>query len=310
MQTILGAGGIIATEIAKELYQNYTKEIRLVSRNPKKVNVTDEIFSADLTQPKQAQEAVEGSTIVYLTVGLEYKSTVWQAQWVLIMQNVIDACKMHKSKLVFFDNCYMYGQVNGKMDENTPFLTKSIKGFVRKETANLLLSEMKNDTIDAVICRSPEFYGPVGTISFVNATVFDNIKNRKTIQVFLDDSTIQTMIYTPDAAKATALIANTPDAYHQTWHLPCDTNRLNSRQLIALCEEIKGEKLKYNVYGKTMIKIFGFIIPFVKESLELLYQWEYDYVFDCTKFNQRFPDFKTTTLKQGITEILTHQNTK
>lgn len=34
MQTILGAGGSIGTELAKELI-NYTKDIRLVSRNPK-----------------------------------------------------------------------------------------------------------------------------------------------------------------------------------------------------------------------------------------------------------------------------------
>ncbi len=41
MQTFLGGNGIIANELAKELFQNYTKEIRLVSRNPKKINDTD-----------------------------------------------------------------------------------------------------------------------------------------------------------------------------------------------------------------------------------------------------------------------------
>jgi hypothetical protein len=29
-------------------------------------------------------------------------------------------------------------------------------------------------------------------------------------------------IYTPDAAKATAILGNTPDAYNQVWHLPTD----------------------------------------------------------------------------------------
>jgi uncharacterized protein YbjT (DUF2867 family) len=36
MQTILGANGIIGEELAKELRNNYTQEIRLVGRNPKK----------------------------------------------------------------------------------------------------------------------------------------------------------------------------------------------------------------------------------------------------------------------------------
>jgi hypothetical protein len=41
MQTILGANGVIATEIAKAL-PRYTHELRLVSRNPRKVKPTDE----------------------------------------------------------------------------------------------------------------------------------------------------------------------------------------------------------------------------------------------------------------------------
>jgi hypothetical protein len=37
---------------------------------------------------------------------------------------------------------------------------------------------------------------------------------------------------TPDASKAMALIGNTTNAYGQTWHLPCDDNRLTYKQLI------------------------------------------------------------------------------
>lgn len=36
MQTILGSSGQIGQELAKELYKNYTHDIRLVSRNPRK----------------------------------------------------------------------------------------------------------------------------------------------------------------------------------------------------------------------------------------------------------------------------------
>ena len=43
MQTILGSGGAIGLPLAKEL-KSFTSQIRLVSRNPKKVNDTDELF--------------------------------------------------------------------------------------------------------------------------------------------------------------------------------------------------------------------------------------------------------------------------
>ena len=52
MQTILGANGTIGSVLATEL-RKYTENIRLVSRNPKKVNERDELFPADLSQQDQ-----------------------------------------------------------------------------------------------------------------------------------------------------------------------------------------------------------------------------------------------------------------
>ena len=55
MQTILGSGGSIGVPLAKEL-SNFTDRIRLVSRNPKKVNDTDELFPADLSDLNQIND--------------------------------------------------------------------------------------------------------------------------------------------------------------------------------------------------------------------------------------------------------------
>jgi nucleoside-diphosphate-sugar epimerase len=304
MQTILGANGIIANEIAKELHLSFTKDIRLVSRNPKKINTTDELVSADLLNAGQTAGAVKGSEIVYLAAGLPYNSKIWKEQWPVIMRNVIDACKMHQAKLVFFDNVYMYGQVKGIMTEETPFRSVSVKGKVRGKIAQMLLDEIQSNQITAMICRAPEFYGPRNTLSGTNATIFEKIKTGKKIQVLIKDSTLRTLIFTPDAGKATALLGNTADAFNQTWHLPCDTKRLTTKEFIDLCSVIRGDELKYTILKKWMVYLAGIFNPFVKEIIELLYQWEDDYLFDCSKFNKRFPDFKTTALAGGITEII------
>ena len=100
MQTILGSGGTIGKELAKSL-KSFTNDIRLVSRNPQIVNISDQLFPADLTLMADVLKAVEGSEIVYLTAGFEYKAKVWKSIWPLVMQNVIDACKIHKSKLSY-----------------------------------------------------------------------------------------------------------------------------------------------------------------------------------------------------------------
>jgi nucleoside-diphosphate-sugar epimerase len=41
------------------------------------------------------------------------------------MQNAIEACKRYNTRLVFFDNVYMYGRVDGPMTEETPFRPNS-----------------------------------------------------------------------------------------------------------------------------------------------------------------------------------------
>ena len=80
MQTILGAGGSIGRELAKELTR-YSTRIRLVSRHPQKINDTDEIMPADLLDATAADNAVQGSEVVYLVAGLQYRTKTWQQQW-------------------------------------------------------------------------------------------------------------------------------------------------------------------------------------------------------------------------------------
>lgn len=57
MQTILGANGQIAEELARELHKNYKTDIRFVSRNPKKVKDSDELFSANLLDAQATDDA-------------------------------------------------------------------------------------------------------------------------------------------------------------------------------------------------------------------------------------------------------------
>jgi len=303
MQTILGANGIIAIELAKELHSKFTTDIRLVSRNPKKVNETDQLVSADLMNEQETADAVAGSEIVYMTVGLPYDSKIWNRDWPIVMRNIINACKLHNAKMVFFDNVYMYGHVHGVMTEETPFNAVSIKGKVRGEISTMLLNEIKNEKLTAMICRAPEFYGPSNTQSGTNATIFENIKNGKKPQVLVKDSTLRTLIFTPDAGKATALLGNTPDAYNQTWHLPCDTHRKTTKEFIEICSKAYDQELKYTVLKKWMVKMAGLFHPMVKELVELLYQWDQDYIFDCSKFSKRFPGFKITPIEDGIAQI-------
>jgi len=184
MQTILGSGGIIANHLATSL-PAYTDKIRLVSRNPKAVTGNEELVTADLTSAGQVMNAVKGSEVVYLTAGLQYNIKVWQEQWPTLMQNVINACKENGSRLVFFDNVYMYGKVVGPMTEETPFNPCSRKGEVRAQIATMILDEVKRGELTALIARAADFYGPATANSFLNMMVFENLRKGKSAQLMI-----------------------------------------------------------------------------------------------------------------------------
>ncbi|SEH63286.1 Nucleoside-diphosphate-sugar epimerase [Paenimyroides aquimaris] len=307
MQTILGANGQIGEELARELKRNFTSDIRIVSRKAKKVNDTDTVFSADLSIREQAIEAVKGSEIAYFTLGLPMSSELWEQQFPLILRNVIDACKINGTKLVFFDNTYMYPQDDRVITEQTSFAPVGRKGKVRKEMAEMVLREMQSGELDAVICRAPEFYGTGKTQSITNTLIFDNIKKGKKLKVPLSDTKKRSLIWTPDASRATALIGNTPDAFGQTWHLPVDESNPTYKEFITLTSEVYGKELKYSVVPKFVFKIGSFFNKRAKELQELLPRYEHNNLFDISKFKKRFPDFKVTTYRQGIEQIKNEQ---
>lgn len=286
MQTILGAGGVIGIELAKIL-PAYTDAIRLVSRMPQKVNAADELFAADITKAAEVDEAVKGSEVVYLTVGFPYRLKIWKERWPATMRNVIDACKKHKARLVFFDNVYMYDRDHlHHMTEETPVRPTSKKGLIRQQIADMLMSEVKQGNLTALIARSADFAS--GKSSILYQLVTDNLLKGKKANWLVNADKIHNFTFVSDAAKGTAILGNTPDAFNQVWHLPTDATKLTGRQWIELLATELNTKPRYTILSETMLGLLGIFMPVLKEVKEMAYQYDRNYFFDSTKFNQRF----------------------
>jgi len=209
LQTVLGAGGAIGVELAKAL-RDYDTKIRLVSRNPVKVNPSDELFKADLLDEKQTLDAVKGSDVVYLTVGLPYKTSVWSEAWPKLVKNVIKACETHQAKLVFFDNVYMYDPTDlSDMTEDHKVGPTSRKGKVRQMVSDMITQASKEGRIKALIARSADFYGPsIKQTSMLNETTVKPLSEGKTANWMGPLDKKHSFTYTPDAGKATAILGN------------------------------------------------------------------------------------------------------
>src|SRR5690554_4345498 len=247
-QTILGAGGSIGIELAKALKQ-YTSDIRLVSRNPEKINESDTILPADLTKKEDVFKAVEGSDIVYVTIGFPYKIKIWKKFWIPFMRNVIAACMEYNSKLVFFDNVYAIGANHvGHITEESPLSPTSKKGDIRAEVDRMILDGIENNNLNAIIARAPDFFGGTAKAnSIVINLVYDNLVKGKKAQWFCNSKVVHSLGYVPDLAKGTALLGNTPEAYNQIWNLPTDNQRITGEGWINLFASSMRTKNNYTV---------------------------------------------------------------
>lgn len=300
IQTILGANGQIAVELARELQRKYTSDVRLVSRHPRKVNDTDTLVSANLLDAKQTLEAVKGSRIVYFTAGLPPDTALWEAQFPTMLKNALDACRVAGASFAYFDNTYMYPQDARLLTEEAPFAPVGRKGKVRAAMATMVLEEMARGEIPVLIGRAPEFYGPGKTQSFTNALIIEKLQAGKKPRVPVRDDTLRTLIWTPDASRALATLGNTPDAFGQTWHLPCSDDRPTYKELVVMASQVFGRDPRYSVISKCALTAAGLFSKQVREIRELLPRYEQDNLFDSTKFKRRFSGFEVTTYREGL----------
>jgi nucleoside-diphosphate-sugar epimerase len=288
MQTILGSGGAIGIPLAREL-KKYTDHIRLVSRNPKKVNDTDELLPIDMYDFSRIEKAVSGSEVVYVTVGFKYNIYEWRKVWPQFMKAVIEACIKHNARLVFFDNMYMYAKSSLHfMTEEARIDPPSEKGRVRAQIHEMIFNATGKNQLWALIVRSADFYGPECTNSALKIMVADNLARGKKAQVFGNMDKIHTYTFTPDAAQATAILGNTKDVFNQVWHVPTTREKLTTYDWIRLISKELNKKAKIQNIPTWMIHVLGIFIPVMREFPEMIYQNENDYIFDSSKFEKRF----------------------
>jgi nucleoside-diphosphate-sugar epimerase len=302
LYTILGAGGVIANELTKELQAN-GKKVRLVSRNPKAVG-TAETMAADITDALQTRRAVSGSSMVVLCAGLAYNHKIWEEAWPKIIQNVIHSCSEAGIPLIFFDNVYMYGLVDGPMTEDTPYNPRSKKGEIRAMIASKITDRVKEGRLTATIARAADFYGPGADKSgIMNLLVIDKLLKGKAANWLGSDQYTHSYTFTPDAGKALYMLTQDSSSFNQIWHLPTTNPAPNGKEYIEMVAGILQVKPRYMRLTGLMIRLAGLFDTTTSELHEMLYQSNYPYIFDSTKFEQHF-NFKPTSYEDGLRQTL------
>ncbi|HPS63848.1 MAG TPA: NAD-dependent epimerase/dehydratase family protein, partial [Bacteroidales bacterium] len=224
--------------------------------------------------------------------------------WPPFIGAVIDACLKHQARLVFFDNVYMYDKAAIPfMSEGAAVVPPCGKGKVRAQVRAMILEAVEKRGLTALIARAADFYGPENRNSLLEIMVAQNLRKGKKAQAFGDPGRIHTFTYTPDAARATALLGNAPDTWNQEWHVTTTKEKLTMLDWIGLVAKELNTEPKIQKVPVWMVRMLGLFVPVMREFPEMLYQYDRDYLFDSSKIENRF-GITATTPVEGIRKML------
>ena len=291
---IIGANGPIGGAISNIL-ENSGKQVIRTGRAFKQEN---NYLIIDALNEKEVLNATKKASHIYVTIGLNYNHKVWQRDWPIIIENVINAARTNHSKIIFFDNIYIYGpELMVPITETHSKEPISKKGKVRKIIFDALNKAMSD--VKIMIVRAPDFFGPNAKSSIIHSAFLENMIVGKRPMFFGNDSKKHSYAYTIDLATAVVLLALEEDTYNQEWHLPTyQTN--NIYEIVKEYNKCLNSDLKLSFISKRMQKILSIFVPILKEVYEMRYQFESDYVLNFDKFSKRFPNFKQTKFEDAV----------
>jgi nucleoside-diphosphate-sugar epimerase len=164
---------------------------------------------------------------------------------------------------------------------------------------------MKNDEINAAIGRSADFYGPHTRIS---DRFFQGAYHEGVAMWMGNPDVLRTLSYTLDNAKALAILGNDNRANQQVWHMPA-APAMTGVEFISLASKLLDKELRIVTVPGPKPEDHSALLTQMPEIAEMMYQYEYPYIFDSSKFQQAF-GMKPTSYEEGFMNVFNSVNYK
>jgi nucleoside-diphosphate-sugar epimerase len=288
-----GAGGALVRELAGGGHR-----VRAVSRGPAPELPEDvEQLAADVADPAQTRAACRGATVVYHCVQPPYQR--WAVEFPTLTQSIADAAAGAGARLVYADNLYAYGPVDGPLAEDLPAQPTTNKGRIRALMAERLLAAHRSGTLQVAIARSSDYYGPGGANSVVGDILFGAAAAGERARWLGRLDVSHSLNYLPDVARALAILGARPEALGEVWHLPA-AEPVTGQGFVELIAAALRGPVKVTATSRLALRLAGVFDPRARESVELLYQWERPFVLDASKFQRAFGPFEPTPHPQAV----------
>jgi nucleoside-diphosphate-sugar epimerase len=297
LHVIFGTGAV-GMSVMDALIRRDRPRVRMVNRSGRaRVPEGVEVVGGDATDEAFAREASEGASVVYFALNPPYDK--WTELFPPLQAGVLEGAASAGAKLVAMENLYMYGPTDGRpITEDLPHAPNTRKGRVRARMSQELMEAHSSGKVRVAIGRASDSFGPRVLVSAAGEQVFGRAVEGKSAQVAGNPDQPHTYTYVPDIGRGLVILGEREKALGQVWHLP-SPETLTTRQFVEMIFEEVGKPARVQAAPKIVLRAIGLFNPGIRETIEMLYEFEEPFVVDDSKFEEAF-DEQATPLRESI----------
>src|SRR5215218_4697413 len=290
--------GPVGTSVMEALMQRGRCRVRMVNRSGRaSVPEGVEVVGGDATDGAFARRGSQGASVVYFALNPPYDK--WAELFPPLQAGVLEGAASAGAKHVAMENLYMYGPTDGRtLTEDLPYAPNTRKGAVRAKMSEELMEAHRSGKVRVAIGRASDAFGPRVLVSAAGEQVFGRAVEGKSAQLAGDLDQPHTYTYVPDIGRGLVILGEREEALGQVWHLP-SPETLTTRQFVEMIFEEVGKPARVQAAPKILLRAIGLFNPGIRETIEMLYEFEEPFVVDHSKFEEAFGE-QATPLRESI----------
>jgi nucleoside-diphosphate-sugar epimerase len=282
---VVAGAGPVGRAVIDELVRRKLP-VRLVARH----QVADlpaevEVVQADITDVAAARRAMVESSVVYHVASAPYDR--WPELLPPLMRGVVAGATSSGARIVYADNLYGYGPVEGSLTEDLPSRATGPNGRVRATLADELMAAHRTGAVRVTIGRASDYFGPRGRQSTAGERLFEPAIAGKAAQVLGNPNLPHTFTYLPDFARALVTLGTREEAIGQVWHVP-SAETVSTREFAAQVFEAAGQPIKLLEMPSALLAVGSLFNPTLRAVREQQYQRTAPWIVDHSRFASAF----------------------
>lgn len=233
----------------------------------------------DVSRTGALEEHLDGAEALHHCVNPStYSAAAWRAELPAAQQAVLQAAGRAGLVVVFVENLYPYGPVEGPITETLPRTATRGKLGVR---ADLLRARAASDTANVSVAAS-DFFGPRVRNAHAGERLVPALLAGRRVSLVGSLDQPHSVTYVPDLARAMITASRTPALWGQVLHAPTGP-AITQRQLAeALAKAAGAPSPRLGVLPAWVLRVAGVASSAARELAETSYQFTAPYVLDSS----------------------------